>query len=76
MSNLVNYVPVRTAARILKVSKARIYQMIDERKFKFVNYDGVYLIEQADLERHYVAKMIREKKPVELPSYVQGVMII
>jgi len=59
MSNLVNYVPVRTAARILKVSKARIYQMISEHKFKFVNFDGVYLIEQVDLERHYVSRIYK-----------------
>jgi excisionase family DNA binding protein len=76
MSNLVNYVPVRTAARILKVSKARIYQMISEHKFKFVNFDGVYLIEQSDLERHYVARMYKLRRVNESIDYEGEVLLV
>jgi excisionase family DNA binding protein len=56
---IVSHVPVPTAARVLQVSKARVYQMISENKLRFIEMDGTYLIDYQDLERFQIVKNLR-----------------
>lgn len=46
----VNYVPVSVAAKMMGLSKQRIYQLIQEQRLTWVNLGGVYLIAKTSID--------------------------
>ena len=48
--NVPGYVSIREAARIINVSRTRMYEYVDEGRFPLHKAGNTYLIAQADLE--------------------------
>ena len=51
-----NWVPVRTTARMLGVSRQRVYQLCNEGKLALITLDGTFFISRSSIELRIIAQ--------------------
>ena len=49
-----NWIPARTAARMLGVSRQRVYQLIADGKIGSVTLDGVFFVSRSTVESRII----------------------
>ena len=49
-----NWIPAKTAAKMLEVSRQRVYKLIQEGKLGSVTMDGVFFVSRATVESRII----------------------
>lgn len=64
-----NWIPARSAAKMLGISRQRVYQLINEGKLAAAVLDGTYFVSRATVETRIIAQrnqQIRSKTAYQI----------